>query len=227
MSKAPFETFSVHCDCRPGPIKRNIIIIITTELPSLNKWHQALLAAASRHESGTNYYDEVLVRKFVKIHHIELLREMFGIASSAADMDEDGSPTMQQIRAQRLKEKSKANDDYTAQHEVAASLRLIAEQNALEVEERKSRHEEWAKQIQEEMDDKNMERNTSNYTPMRLAIKRGEPSNASSNGLNKAMKDRDENDNHKKGLKNAKDIDLRKQSEKIVNGYTELALEAY
>lgn len=60
-----------------------------------------------------------------------------------------------------------------------------------------------------------------------LAIKRGEPSNASSNGLNKAMKDRDENDNHKKGLKNAKDIDLRKQSEKIVNGYTELALEAY
>ena len=29
--------------------------------PSLNKWHQALLAAASRHESGANYYDEVSV----------------------------------------------------------------------------------------------------------------------------------------------------------------------
>ncbi|KAB2636932.1 inosine-5'-monophosphate dehydrogenase 2-like [Pyrus ussuriensis x Pyrus communis] len=27
--------------------------------PSLNKWHQALLATASRHESGANYYDEV------------------------------------------------------------------------------------------------------------------------------------------------------------------------
>ncbi|RXH74103.1 hypothetical protein DVH24_021283 [Malus domestica] len=28
--------------------------------PSLNKWHQTLLAAASRHESGANYYDENL-----------------------------------------------------------------------------------------------------------------------------------------------------------------------
>ncbi|KAB2618494.1 hypothetical protein D8674_014363 [Pyrus ussuriensis x Pyrus communis] len=27
--------------------------------PILNKWHQALLATVSRHESGTNYYDEV------------------------------------------------------------------------------------------------------------------------------------------------------------------------
>ncbi|KAB2623192.1 nodulin-26-like [Pyrus ussuriensis x Pyrus communis] len=26
--------------------------------PSLNKWHQALLVAASRNESGANYYDE-------------------------------------------------------------------------------------------------------------------------------------------------------------------------
>ncbi|CAN6726493.1 unnamed protein product [Malus baccata var. baccata] len=26
--------------------------------PSLNKWHQALLATARRHESGANYYDE-------------------------------------------------------------------------------------------------------------------------------------------------------------------------
>ncbi|KAB2635925.1 hypothetical protein D8674_026459 [Pyrus ussuriensis x Pyrus communis] len=30
-----------------------------TTPPSLNKWHQALLAAASRLESGANYYDEV------------------------------------------------------------------------------------------------------------------------------------------------------------------------
>ncbi|KAB2624662.1 hypothetical protein D8674_016322 [Pyrus ussuriensis x Pyrus communis] len=103
-------------------------------------------------------------------------------------MNEDGSPTIQQIRvenshsgegsilramgrnkAPRLKEKGKANDDYVAQHEVAASLRLLADQNALEVEERKCRHEEWAKQIQKEMDDKNMEKNTSNYTPMSKA----------------------------------------------------------
>ncbi|KAB2604274.1 hypothetical protein D8674_037565 [Pyrus ussuriensis x Pyrus communis] len=99
-------------------------------------------------------------------------------------MDEDGSPTIQQTRVEnpsgegsipkamgrnkvrRLKEKGKANDDCAAQHEVAASLRLLVEQNALEAEERKCRHEERAKQIQEEMDDKNMERNTSNYTPI-------------------------------------------------------------
>ncbi|KAB2619428.1 hypothetical protein D8674_015297 [Pyrus ussuriensis x Pyrus communis] len=110
---------------------------------------------------------------------------VFGTASSAADMDENGSPTIQQTRVenpssgegsipramgrnkvQRLKEKGKANDNYAAQHEVAASLRLMPEQNALEAEERKSRHEERVKQIQEEMDDKNMEMNTSNYTPM-------------------------------------------------------------
>ncbi|XP_050102128.1 uncharacterized protein LOC126582161, partial [Malus sylvestris] len=113
---------------------------------------------------------------------------VFGTASSATDMDEDGSPTIQQTRvenpssgegsipramgrnkARRLKEKGKANDDYAAQHEVAAPLRLLAEQNALKVEEMKCRHEEWAKQIQEEMDDKNMEMNTSNYTPISKA----------------------------------------------------------
>ncbi|RXH93408.1 hypothetical protein DVH24_013984 [Malus domestica] len=42
----------------------------------------------------------------------------------------------------------------------------MAEQTALEAEERNRRHEERAKQIQEEMDDKNMEMNTLNYTPM-------------------------------------------------------------
>ncbi|KAB2610834.1 hypothetical protein D8674_018866 [Pyrus ussuriensis x Pyrus communis] len=103
---------------------------------------------------------------------------VFRTASSASDMDKDGSPTIQQKgvenpssgegsipramgqnKARRLKEKGKANDDYAAQHE----------QNALEAVERKSRHEEWAKQIQEEMDDKNMERNTSNYTSMSKA----------------------------------------------------------
>ncbi|CAN6694367.1 unnamed protein product [Malus baccata var. baccata] len=59
---------------------------------------------------------------------------VFGTASSAADMDEDGSPAIQQIRvensssgegsipramgrnkARRLKEKGKANDDYATQ----------------------------------------------------------------------------------------------------------------
>ena len=104
-------------------------------------------------------------------------------ASSATNIDEDGSLTIQQTRvenptpfesslpramrrnkARRLREKGKANVDYAAQYEVAASLRLLAEQNALEAEERKCRHEERAKQIQEEMDDKNMEMNTANYT---------------------------------------------------------------
>ncbi|KAB2596898.1 hypothetical protein D8674_032348 [Pyrus ussuriensis x Pyrus communis] len=150
--------------------------------PSLNKWHQALLAIASRHESDTNYYNKVLFED--PPQHIAPTL-VFGTASSVADMDEDGSPTIQQIRvenpssgegsipramgrnkARRLKEKVKANADYAAQHEVVASLRLMIDQNALEAEERKCRHEERAKQIQEEMDDKNMERITSNYTPM-------------------------------------------------------------
>ncbi|KAB2597395.1 hypothetical protein D8674_000315 [Pyrus ussuriensis x Pyrus communis] len=167
---------------------------------------------ASKHESGANYYDEVRQveelymessSKPFKFHSCWKICKgwvlfedppqrapmlMFKTASSAADMDEDGSPTTQQTRvenpssgegsipkamgrnkARRLKEKGKANDDYAAQYEVVASLRLMAEQNALEAEERKCRHEERVKQIQEEMDDKNMERNTSNYTPMSKA----------------------------------------------------------
>ncbi|KAM2000420.1 hypothetical protein ACFX16_007728 [Malus domestica] len=153
--------------------------------PSLNKWHQALLAAASRHESGANYYDEVRqaeelymegISKPFQFHDCwEICKgwvlfedppqhrvDPLEAASPSVDMNEDGSPTIQQTRG-------KANADYAAQHEVAASFRLLAEQNALEAEERKCRHEERAKQIQEEMDDKNMERNTSNYTPMSKA----------------------------------------------------------
>ncbi|KAB2636991.1 hypothetical protein D8674_027525 [Pyrus ussuriensis x Pyrus communis] len=92
---------------------------------------------------------------------------MFRTTSSVVDMDEVGSPTIQQTRvenpsssegsirramgrnkARRLKEKGKVNDDYAAQQEVAASLRLMAEQNAFTMEERNHRHEERAKQIQ-------------------------------------------------------------------------------
>ena len=113
---------------------------------------------------------------------------VFETTSPVVDTDEYESPTIQQRRvenlspaegslprpmgqnkARRLKEKGKANDNYAAQLEMAASLRLMAEQNAREAEERKCRHEQQAKQIQEEMDDKNMERNTSNYTPMSKA----------------------------------------------------------
>ncbi|KAM1535158.1 hypothetical protein ACFX1Z_014194 [Malus domestica] len=99
--------------------------------------------------------------------------------------DEDGSPTIQETRVEnpspdegsihrvrgrnkvrKLKEKGKANDDYVFQQEMMASLRLMAEQNVIATEERNHRHEERAKQIQEEMDGRNMQRNTSNYTPM-------------------------------------------------------------
>ncbi|KAB2619011.1 hypothetical protein D8674_014880 [Pyrus ussuriensis x Pyrus communis] len=198
--------------------------------PSLNKWHQALLATASRHESGSNYYDEVRQAeelymesssKPFQFHSCwEICKgwvlfedppqraptPVFETASSAPDMDEDGSPTIQQKRvenmsldkgsipraigrnkARRLKEKGKANDNYAAQHEVAASLRLLAKQNALEAEEMKRKHEEWAKQIQEEMDDKNMEMNTSNYTPM---IHPPPPQNPNSNILERRIKSR-------------------------------------
>ncbi|RXI09793.1 hypothetical protein DVH24_033853 [Malus domestica] len=79
-------------------------------------------------------------------------------------MDEDGFPTIQQTRvenpfsgegsiprtmgrkkARRLKEKGKAMDDYAAQQEVAASLQLMAEQNAFAAEEMNRKHEERAK----------------------------------------------------------------------------------
>ncbi|KAB2621972.1 hypothetical protein D8674_024154 [Pyrus ussuriensis x Pyrus communis] len=127
---------------------------------SLNKWHQALLATASRHESGVNYYDEVRQAeelymegnsKPFQFHSCwEICKgwvlfedppqhkvgpmSVFRTASLAVDMDEDGSPTIQQTRvenpsssegskpramrrnkAQRLKEKGKKNDDYAAQ----------------------------------------------------------------------------------------------------------------
>ncbi|KAB2623271.1 hypothetical protein D8674_025499 [Pyrus ussuriensis x Pyrus communis] len=52
---------------------------------------------------------------------------------------------------------------------MASSLRLMAEQNAIATEERKHRHEERPKQIQEEMNDRNMQRNTLAYTPMSKA----------------------------------------------------------
>ncbi|XP_050108691.1 uncharacterized protein LOC126587643 [Malus sylvestris] len=91
---------------------------------SLNKLHQALLAAASRHESGANYYDEVRQTEELYMENSSkpfqfhscweickgwVLFEdppqraptpVFGIASSAVDMDEDGSPTIQQTRVE-------------------------------------------------------------------------------------------------------------------------------
>ncbi|XP_050106450.1 uncharacterized protein LOC126585912, partial [Malus sylvestris] len=113
---------------------------------------------------------------------------VFGTASLAVNGDEDGPSTIQEIRvenpssgegsipkamqqnkARRLKENGKAKDDYAAQHEVVASLRLMAEQNAFVVEEMNCRHEERAKQIQKEIDDRNMQMNTSDYTLMSKA----------------------------------------------------------
>ena len=52
---------------------------------------------------------------------------------------------------------------------MASSLRLMEKKNAIAAKERKCRHKEWAKQIQEEMDDRNMQMNTSEYTPMSKA----------------------------------------------------------
>ncbi|TQD98264.1 hypothetical protein C1H46_016085 [Malus baccata] len=91
---------------------------------------------------------------------------VFENVSSNADGDEHGSPTIQEIRvespspgegsilramrrnkARKLKEKGKANDDYAFQQEMESSLRLIAEQNAFDAEERNRRHKEQVKQI--------------------------------------------------------------------------------
>ncbi|CAN6687091.1 unnamed protein product [Malus baccata var. baccata] len=56
-----------------------------------------------------------------------------------------------------------------ARQEMESSIRYVTEQNAFAVEERNRRHEERTKQIQEETDDRNMQRNTSDYTPMSKA----------------------------------------------------------
>ncbi|KAB2615230.1 hypothetical protein D8674_021818 [Pyrus ussuriensis x Pyrus communis] len=125
---------------------------------SLNKWHQALIAAVSRHESDANYYDKINPPQH-KVGPTPVLRTQ----SSAVDGDEDGCPTIQEIRvenpsssegsipramgrnkAQRLKEKGKAKDDYADQQEVAASLRLMGKQNAFVAVERNRSHEERA-----------------------------------------------------------------------------------
>ncbi|KAB2600537.1 hypothetical protein D8674_006662 [Pyrus ussuriensis x Pyrus communis] len=112
--------------------------------------HQAVLKAASRHESGANYYDEVRQAEEVYMddnskpfnHHScwEICKwwvlfedppqqivgptPVFRNASSTADGDEDGSPTIQEIRVEnpKLKENGKAKDDYAFQQEMAASL---------------------------------------------------------------------------------------------------------
>ncbi|XP_068317045.1 uncharacterized protein [Pyrus communis] len=113
---------------------------------------------------------------------------VFGNVSSNAVGDEQGSPIIQEIRvenpspdessiprptgqnkAQKLKENGKAKNDLAFREEMTSSLRLMVEQNAFATEERKHRHEERAKQIQEEMANRNMQRNTSEYTPMSKA----------------------------------------------------------
>ncbi|KAB2622650.1 hypothetical protein D8674_024832 [Pyrus ussuriensis x Pyrus communis] len=156
--------------------------------PSLNKWHQAVLNTQSRHESGANYYNEgwVLFQDPPQERFDPTL--VFGNVSSNAVGNEQGSPIIQEIRvenpsldessiprpmgqnkAQKLKENGKAKNDLAFREEMTSSLQLMVEQNVLATEERNHRHEERAKQIQEEMDDRNIQRNTSEYTPMSKA----------------------------------------------------------
>ncbi|KAB2625240.1 hypothetical protein D8674_016900 [Pyrus ussuriensis x Pyrus communis] len=78
---------------------------------------------------------------------------MFRNVSSNAVGDEQGSP-------------GKAKEDLAFREAMASLLRLMAEQNAIAAEERK-----------QEMDDRNMQKNTSEYTPMSKAYfnrKKGE-----------------------------------------------------
>ncbi|XP_050108869.1 uncharacterized protein LOC126587833 [Malus sylvestris] len=94
--------------------------------PSLNKWHQALLTAASKHESGANYYDEVcqveelymegnlkpfqhhgcweIYKRWVSFENPPQHRVghvlVFGTLSLVIDGNEDGSPTIQETRVE-------------------------------------------------------------------------------------------------------------------------------
>ncbi|CAN6680001.1 unnamed protein product [Malus baccata var. baccata] len=109
-----------------------------------------VLKAASRHESGANYYDKV--RQVEELYTDDNSKTFnppqqrvgpmpFRNASSNVDGYEDGSPTIQETRvensspsegsmpkamgrnkARKLKEKGKAKDDYTFQQKMAASL---------------------------------------------------------------------------------------------------------
>ncbi|RXH71305.1 hypothetical protein DVH24_018660 [Malus domestica] len=80
--------------------------------PSLNKWHQALLAVASRHESGTNYYNEItrnlfsftVVGKFVRAGLVllcfekKLLTKPFGSSLASSSV---GTPKLSEFVARR------------------------------------------------------------------------------------------------------------------------------
>ncbi|KAB2625748.1 hypothetical protein D8674_017408 [Pyrus ussuriensis x Pyrus communis] len=154
--------------------------------PSLNKWHQALLAAATEElymKDGSKPFQFHSCWEICKgwvlfedppQHRVGPM-SVFGTQSSTVDGDEmdllpfNKQGAMGQNKALRLMEKDKANDDYAAQQEVTASLRLMAKQNVFAAEERNRGHEERAKQIQEEMDDRNMQGNTSDYSPMSKA----------------------------------------------------------
>ncbi|RXH88019.1 hypothetical protein DVH24_037664 [Malus domestica] len=101
---------------------------------------------------------------------------MFGNASSNTVGDEYGSPIVQETRVENLSSSEgsipraiRRNKTRRARQEMESSIQFVAEQNAFAVEERNRRHEEQAKQIQEETDDRNMQRNTSDYTPMSKA----------------------------------------------------------
>ncbi|KAB2629031.1 hypothetical protein D8674_033826 [Pyrus ussuriensis x Pyrus communis] len=127
-----------------------------------------LLKVRSRHESRANYYDEVRQAE-------ELYMEDNSKTFSHHVGDEHGSHTIQETRVEipssgegsipratgrnkawKLMEKGKAKDDYAFQQEMASSLQLMVKQNPFDAEERNHRHKEWAKQIQEEMDDRNI-----------------------------------------------------------------------
>ncbi|TQE14309.1 hypothetical protein C1H46_000228 [Malus baccata] len=154
--------------------------------PRLNKWNQALIKAERRHASGANLYDEVRQVEQLYMDDMEIPfthqgyweickgwvlfrdppQEKFGTTPLIGNVS---SNTIGDEEARKLKEEGKENEELAFREKMATSLRLMAEQNAITVEERKWRHEEQAKQIQEEMNDRNMERDTTIMTPMSMA----------------------------------------------------------
>ncbi|KAB2611439.1 hypothetical protein D8674_019471 [Pyrus ussuriensis x Pyrus communis] len=158
--------------------------------PSNSRNHETVLKAGSRRESRVNYYDEVNV--FTRIlyelymednskpfsHHgcWEICKgwvlfedppqerfgptQVFGNVSSNAVGDEHGSPTIQETKVENPSP-SEVSIPRTTGRNKAQTLKEKGKANR--------RHEERAKQIQEEMNDRNMQKNTSNYTPMSKA----------------------------------------------------------
>ncbi|CAL9030054.1 unnamed protein product, partial [Prunus brigantina] len=85
---------------------------------------------------------------------------------------EDPSPSQPSIprtlgrnKARKEKQRAKERDAKAVGDEIVSALRTLAEQTAKAEEDKRKRYEQMDQQRQEEMDERNMARNTADMTP--------------------------------------------------------------